>query len=274
MPADDDAAAAAAAAQEAEDRRLVEEAAAARRAEDARRAEEARLRAAALDAYESAHEALWAQATAVINVRALIPVVLDQAANNYSKWRGLFLIVLGKYALTRHVLEDASFPSRPAWAQMDCTVLTWIYGTVSNDLQQSLMLRQSSTRGAWCHLEDEFLGQRESRALLLETQFRNFRQGSLNITDYCRRLESMATSLAEFGDPIGDRQMVLTLLRGLNGQFRHMVSILKLHRPFPTFAEARTHLLLEEIENDAQPPSTLVANAPRLGTPGPIAPPR
>jgi hypothetical protein len=93
--------------------------------------------------------------------------------------------------------------------------LTWIYDTISNDLQQSMMLRQFSARGAWCYLKDEFLSQKESCALLLETQFRNFCQGSLDITDNCRRLESMATSLTEFGDPIGDRQMVLTLLCGL-----------------------------------------------------------
>ena len=142
MPDDDDATAAAAA-KAAEDRRLAEE------AEAARRAEKARLRAAAMDAHESAHEALWAQATAVINGRTLIPVVLDQAAN-YTKWRGLFLTVLGKYALTRHVLEDASFPTRPVWAQTDYVVLTWIYSTVSNDLQQSLMLQQSSAHHVWC----------------------------------------------------------------------------------------------------------------------------
>jgi hypothetical protein len=82
--------------------------------EAARRAKEAHLRAAALDEYEAAHEALWAQATAVINVCALIPVVLDQATNTFSKWRGMFLIVLGKYALTSHVLKDESFPDRPA----------------------------------------------------------------------------------------------------------------------------------------------------------------
>jgi hypothetical protein len=66
------------------------------------------------------------------------------------------------------------------------------------------MMRRLPARGAWCYLEDEFLSE-ESRALLLETQFRNFRQDSLNVTDYCRRLESMATSLAEFSDPIGDQ---------------------------------------------------------------------
>jgi hypothetical protein len=206
MADNDDAAtaAAAAAAKAAEDRRLAAEAEA--RAEKARRVEEERLRAVALDEYEAAHEAIWAQATAVVNVKTLIPVILDQAANTYTKWRGMFLTVLGKYALTRHVLEDEAFPARPAWAQADCVGLTWIYGTISSDLQQSLMLWQRPACEAWCFLEDEFLGQKESRALLLETQFRNFRQDALTITNYCRRLETMATSLAEFGDPIGDRR--------------------------------------------------------------------
>jgi hypothetical protein len=82
----------------------------------------------------------------------------------------------------------------------------------------------------------------------MEAEFRSFKQGALSVTDYCRRLETMAASLMEFGDPIGDRQLVLTLLRGLNAKFRHMVSNLKMQRPFPTFAEARTLLLLEEID--------------------------
>lgn len=47
----------------------------------------------------------------------------------------MFLTAHGKYALTHHVLEDESSPSRPALVQTDCVVLTWIYGIVSNDLQ-------------------------------------------------------------------------------------------------------------------------------------------
>jgi hypothetical protein len=118
---------------------------------------------------------------------------------------------------------------------MDCCVLTWVYCTVSNDLQQALMIRDPTARDAWLYLEDEFLGQRESRALLMEAEFRSFKQGALSITDYCRRLETMAASLKEFGDPIDDWQLVLTLLRGLNDKYRHMVSNLKMQRSFPTF---------------------------------------
>ncbi|XP_066314405.1 uncharacterized protein [Miscanthus floridulus] len=238
-------------------------------------AEAARQCALALDQHEADHAALWAQATAVLNIKALIPVTLDSAANNFSKWRGLFLVVLGKYALTRHVLYDEALSDRPVWVRMDCTVLTWIYGTVSNDLLQSLMIHLFNARGAWQFLEDEFQNHSESRVLLLETQFRNLRQGSMSVGDYCRRLETMAAALGEFGDPISDRQMVLTLLHGLNSKFRHMVSNLKMRRPFPTFAEARTHLQLEEIDLEAAPPSppaAMVADPPPRPT-GPVGPP-
>ncbi|XP_072147940.1 uncharacterized protein [Setaria viridis] len=146
---------------------------------------------------------------------------------------------------------------------MDCTVLSWIYVTITADLQQQVMLKEPSARVAWLALDDEFLGQRESRALLLSAEFRNFKQGALNITDYCRRLETMASALAEFGDPVSDRTLVMTLIRSLNGTFRHMMSHLKLQRPFPTFNEARNLLLLEEVDlkdaaaEDPPPPAAL-----------------
>jgi len=194
--ADDDADAVAAAAKEAEDRA---------RADAARHAEESRRCAKALDKFEAAHEAVWAQATAVVNVKAMIPIVLDKATGTYTKWRGMFLTVLGKYALTAHMLDDVVLADRPVWVQVDCVVLSWIFATVSGDLQQSLMIRQRRACEAWTYLENEFLGQKESRALLLETQFRNLRQDAMSITDYCRKLETTAASLAEFGDPIGDR---------------------------------------------------------------------
>jgi hypothetical protein len=83
---------------------------------------------------------------------------------------------------------------------------------------------------------------------LLSAEFRTVKQGASSITDFCRRLETMAASLREFGDPVGDRTLVLTLLRGLSEKFCHVRTNIKLRQPFPTFAEARTILLLEEID--------------------------
>ncbi|XP_066311601.1 uncharacterized protein [Miscanthus floridulus] len=158
-----------------------------------------------------------------------------------------------------------------------------LHTTVSNDLQQSLMTRDPNARAAWLYLEDEFLGQRESCALLLEAEFRSFKQGALSITDYCRRLETMVASLAEFGDLIIDRQLVLTLFCGLNEKFCHMVSNMKMQRPFPTFDGARTLLLLGEINlNDIPaddthatppaPPALVAAPTPPPQRPPALAP--
>jgi hypothetical protein len=151
-------------------------------------------REAALDALEAKHAAVHAQALAVVNIKVLIPITLDRTANNYDRWRKVFLVILGKYALTDHVLTDDAHSTRSAWAQMDCTVLSWIHGTINADLQQQVMLNEPSARVAWVVLDNEFLGQRESRALLLSSEFRQFKQGALNITDYCRRLEMMASA--------------------------------------------------------------------------------
>ena len=82
-----------------------------------------------------------------------------------------------------------------------------------------MMNYKLNARGAWIYLENEFLGQRESRALLLSAEFCTAKQGSASITDFCHHLEMMAATLGDFGNPIRDRTLVLTLLRGLNGKF-------------------------------------------------------
>jgi hypothetical protein len=53
--------------------------------------------------------ALHAQALAILNVRALVPITLDLATPSFSKWRRLLLLALGKFALADHVMCDAAF---------------------------------------------------------------------------------------------------------------------------------------------------------------------
>ena len=114
------------------------------REECARRSEADRV--AALDTYEAKYANVHGAAIAVLNIKVLVPLVLDRVADNYNRWRSLFLVVLGKYALIDHVLSDVVNADRPAWVQMNCTVLTWIYGTINGDLQQSVMLRNPNAR--------------------------------------------------------------------------------------------------------------------------------
>ena len=55
---------------------------------------------------------LHAQAVAVQNIRALVPVVLDLNAGNYTRWHDQLLTV-GKYSLQAHVLQDDQAPTFP-----------------------------------------------------------------------------------------------------------------------------------------------------------------
>ncbi|XP_066167040.1 uncharacterized protein [Oryza sativa Japonica Group] len=143
---------------------------------------------------------------------------------------------------------------------MDCVVLTWLYRTISADLFHEVLSPTSSTRIVWRNLEHQFLGNSELRAINLTTEFYTFLQGDMSGTDYCRRLRAMVDSLADLGEPITNKTLVLNFLRGLNEKYHNLQTILPMQRPFPTFLEARSQLLIAEI-NKGQGHSTGAATA-------------
>ena len=147
---------------------------------------------------------------------------------------------------------------------MDCVVRSWLHSTISADLAEAVMGRDGSARAAWLAIEAQFLGNRETHALHLDAQFRHFCQGDLSITDYCR-IKSMADDLADLGEPVTDRTLVLNVIRNLNENFTDIGRHLRRERPFPTFLDVRNDLLLEEItaaqRNSAAPTALLAAGA-------------
>jgi hypothetical protein len=203
---------------------------------------------------------LHAQAVAVNNIRSLVHIVLDVDSSNFNRWRDQFLLVLGKFSLQAHVLLDAPVPS-PDWARMDCVVHSWILGSLTDDLAEIVSSQGASARDAWLAVESQFLGNRETRAIQLETKFRNFVQGDLSITEYCRRLKKMADDLTALGEVITDRTLVLNVIRGLNERFTHIGALLRRARPFPTFLEAKDDLSLEELTLGSRQPSPAAALA-------------
>ena len=153
----------------------------------------------------------------------MIPIVLDLQASNYSKWRGYILLVLGRFALKDHVLSDATRLHDTAWSYMDRVVVSWIFNTISPDLLDIVHERDGITaRVAWLGLEQQFFNNRESRAMLLDAEFRTTCQGTLFVDDFCRKMKTMADSLAGLGEPVQDRTLVLNVLRGLNERFQFM----------------------------------------------------
>jgi hypothetical protein len=112
------------------------------------------------------------QATTVQNIRNLVPIVLDLQSSNYSKWRGHILLILRRFSLQDHVLSDAAHPNDPAWSRMDFVVVSWIFNTISPDLPDDIHQRDGiSAHVAWLGIEQQFLNNWESCAMLLDAQF-------------------------------------------------------------------------------------------------------
>jgi hypothetical protein len=66
----------------------------------------------------------------------------------------------------------------------------------------------------------------------------------------------MADSLADLGEPVSDRTLVLNVIRGLAVRFEGVGRLIRLTRDFPTFLEARSALILEELTMDQCPSAT------------------
>lgn len=164
-----------------------------------------------------AHEAaalvnLHAQAINVQNIWSLVSVVLDLDVGKYNRWRDKILLFIGKYSLERHILADLPAPEFPDWTCMDYVVKSWIFGTISADRAETALDRKDTARVAWLALETQFLGNRETRALHLNVHLHNSVQGDLTIADYHMQLKSIAQQLANLGEPISYRTLVLNVI--------------------------------------------------------------
>lgn len=79
------------------------------------------------------------------------------------------------------------------------------------------------------------------------------------ITGYCQRFKNMADALADLGEPVSDRTLVLNVIHCLADCFEGVGRHPCLTWDFPTFLEARSALILEEITMDQRPSSKSTA---------------
>jgi hypothetical protein len=180
----------------------------------------------------------------------LVNIVLDTTSSNYAIWCDLILMALTRYSLANHVLSDDAFIDDPAWTRMDAVVLCWLTNTITADLQEAIWESGHPKHHLWLALENRFLGNHETRTLHLDAAIRNFVQGDLSLTEYCRKFKGMADALADLGSPVDDRILILNILRGLNQCFKHLRAIIRRSSPFLNFLKVRDNLLLKEIHLD------------------------
>jgi hypothetical protein len=107
-----------------------------------------------------------------------VSVVLDPTSSHYPRWCAQVVLTIRRFALADHVLDEPAALLSPSWVQMDNVVTSWLHGTITVELQDIIRDQSDTARQVWLALEDQFLGNREARALHLDAQFHLFSQGN------------------------------------------------------------------------------------------------
>ncbi|XP_012834005.1 PREDICTED: uncharacterized protein LOC105954868 [Erythranthe guttata] len=91
-----------------------------------------------------------------------------------------------------------------------------------------------------------FTDNKDYRAIELEEKFKSLKKGTLSIHDYCQIIKTTAGKLADVGNPISDKQLVLQTLHGLPKNYGTVANLISFKNPLPTFLQTRSLLQMEE----------------------------
>ncbi|KAG6787387.1 hypothetical protein POTOM_009026 [Populus tomentosa] len=133
------------------------------------------------------------------------------------------------------------------WSRVDAIVLQWIYSTISEDLLNTILERDSTAALAWNRLRDIFSDNKNSRALYLEQEFSKVQMEHFtDASSYCQHLKSLSDQLSNVGSPVTNERLVLQLVSGLTDAYASVGSQIRHGDSLPPFYKARSMLVLEE----------------------------
>ncbi|XP_058785054.1 uncharacterized protein LOC131659960 [Vicia villosa] len=146
-------------------------------------------------------------ALTVPNITNFIKITLSIEKGTYNTWSELFKIQARVFQVTGHIIpsEPAADPSLKTtdpqlWLRLDAIVLQWIYGTIFDDLLNTIIEHNSTAEIAWNHLFDIFYDNKNSRALYLEKEFsRTHMEKFSDASSYFQNLKSLSDQLANVG---------------------------------------------------------------------------
>ncbi|GJS54877.1 hypothetical protein Tco_0628239 [Tanacetum coccineum] len=157
-------------------------------------------------------------------------VKLDLENWNYRSWEFFFEQLCYGYEVTKYIhgfSNDAATstptPLTPEELKVDKIVLSWIFTTLLDTLQASLVVEcPRSTKEAWDLITDI-------------------------VKDNKRKIESIATILTSLGSPVSSEDVVTFALKGLPDKYDNVCSIIHHRDTFPDLKTTRSMLTTEEM---------------------------
>ncbi|XP_060190884.1 uncharacterized protein LOC132620210 [Lycium barbarum] len=166
-------------------------------------------------------------AITVTNIKSCILIVLDYGGSQYNNWATLFKLHCRANLVIDHILPPASptvpppataaekLATKALWERLDDIVRQWIYGTISNDLLNTIIHQEDTAAEAWNRLVHLFQDNKSARALALDAKFTNTKFVDFpNVKAYCTRLKVLADNLANVGHKVSDERLMLVFCEG------------------------------------------------------------
>ena len=187
------------------------------------------------------------------NIKHILPITLDMETVQYSTWAELFKVHARSSRVIHHIIPPttpkvlSTDAEKEEWSMVDATVFKWIYGTISEDLLNTILEPDSTAQAAWERLRDIFQDNKSSRAVTLEQEFSNtIMEDFPNASSYCQRLKMLSDQLKNVGAPVSNNRLVLQMVVGLNDAYSGVGTLLRQSDPLPPFYQARSMLVLED----------------------------
>ncbi|KAL3636435.1 hypothetical protein CASFOL_020982 [Castilleja foliolosa] len=197
----------------------------------------------------------------------LVLVSQPLTGDNYATWSRAFLVAItiknkvGFIDGTVSIPDDSSPILKNAWIRNNNLVFSWIYNSISKEIQASTLFT-TSAKEIWDELKTRFLQNNGPRMFQIRRELSNLAQNELTITQYYTKLKGLWDELSLFrpscscgkctcggiGNLCGyfENELVMNFLMGLTESFNNTRSQILIMDPIPSINKVFSILVVQE----------------------------
>ncbi|XP_071740995.1 uncharacterized protein [Rutidosis leptorrhynchoides] len=144
-----------------------------------------------------------------------VPINLEIKTSQYNSWAELFKTHCRAHDLIDHLTSEAPNTAAASskqpqitpelWNRHDAIVLQWMYATISKDLLNTILEKDTTAKKTWDRLRSIFHDNEGTRAVDLEQKFTNIKLANFpNVSAYCQEVKMLADQMNNVGLNVTD----------------------------------------------------------------------
>lgn len=141
--------------------------------------------------------------------------------------------------VVNNVEVQAPNPHYEAWICTDQLVISWIFGTLTEEVLGTVHCLTTS-RDVWCSLADNYNKSSVAREFELRRTLQLMTKRGKDFSTYCREFRAVCDKLSSIGKPVDESLKIFTFLNGLGREYDPIITVIQssmARTPLPTFSD-------------------------------------